>query len=79
MKDQHGKKEPTQPGHRGETGGDATATFIIVLALRSRGEGGETQWRWRVRSMETGEERQFLHVADVLAYVATQTGVPLPG
>ncbi len=53
-------------------------TFVIVLALEAHGVAVEPEWRWRVRSVQTGEEARFRKVADVLAYVAVQAGVPAP-
>lgn len=52
--------------------------FIIVLTLESRGQSTELEWRWRVRSVQTGEERQFREVADVLAFVATRANASIP-
>jgi hypothetical protein len=57
---------------------DSPVAFVIVLTFESRGQSRQMEWRWRVRLVQTGEERQFREVADVLAFVAMRTNAPIP-
>lgn len=55
-----------------------TTSFVMTLWLESRQASGEPEWRWRVTQVRTGEQRHFRRLADVLAYVSINAGVPAP-
>lgn len=54
------------------------ASFVIVLWAEPQGMAIEPEWRWRVRSAQTGDETHFHRVAELLAYVAGETGLREP-
>lgn len=55
-----------------------TVSFVMRLWLEGgRQESG--QWRWHVHHVQSGEERYFRKLADVLAFVAEKAGVAGPG
>ena len=81
MKDRHAKRYSGQEASLTAGQGEAAArgssvSFVIVLTLESR--ASELEWRWRVRSVQTGEERHFREVADVLAFVAMRADASFP-
>ena len=53
-------------------------SFVITLWLEPT-EGDQPEWRWRVTEMETGAQRYFRKLADMLAYVSERAGVSPPG
>lgn len=53
-------------------------SFVISLWLEPQVTSEEPAWRWRVVQVGTGETRYFHNLADMLAYVSKQTGVPAP-
>ncbi len=83
MKGEHATNQPA-PDRRGEFDNDEslsqdkTVAFVIVLTLEPGNVGTVPEWRWRVRSVQTGEERHFRRIADVLAYVAATSAVGAP-
>ncbi len=54
-------------------------TFVIVLWLESASPPDRPEWRWRVTRVDTNERHYFNRLADLLAYVSTETGVEAPG
>lgn len=55
-----------------------TTSFVMTLWLEPQQASGEPEWRWRVTQVRTGEQRYFHRLADVLAYVSINAGVPAP-
>ncbi len=53
-------------------------SFVVVLWLESRHTGQDAEWRWRVRCVQTGDEKCFRRVGDVLTFVADEAGAPPP-
>lgn len=55
------------------------ALFVISLWLEPTPMQHKPEWRWRVVMVQSGEERYFHRLGDLLAYVGAIAGVPPPG
>lgn len=53
-------------------------SFVMTLWLEPMDPPGQAEWRWRVVQVLTGEQRYFRSLADLLAYVSDEAGVPPP-
>ncbi len=54
-------------------------SFVLRLWLESAG-GTPSEWRWRVQHVQSGQERYFRSLADVLDFVSICAGLaPPPG
>lgn len=53
-------------------------SFVMTLWLEPREVKAEPEWRWRVSHVQTGEQAYFRRLTDMLAFVASRSGVPGP-
>jgi len=53
-------------------------SFVVVLWLESGQPGEDAEWRWRVRCVQSGDEKCFRRLQDMLAFVAGQAGTSPP-
>jgi hypothetical protein len=51
---------------------------VITVWLEPREAEASPEWRWRVVHAQTGEEASFTRLAEVLAFITTQSGIPAP-
>ena len=52
-------------------------SFVLTLWLEPSSEEAP-QWRWRVRHVQSGEDRYFARIVDVLRFTAERAGVSPP-
>ena len=52
-------------------------SFVLRLWLEPTTKGSP-DWRWKAHHVQTGEERYFSHLADVLDFVAACSQAPPP-
>jgi len=80
MKGHSEKKEAAEvQGGGGVTDRRAsTVSFVMTLWLEPQEVKAEPEWRWRVCHVQTGEQTHFRRLGDVLAFVASRSGVPGP-
>ena len=55
-----------------------SVSFVLTLWAEPREVTADPEWRWKVRHIQSDEQAYFTHIADVLTYVASQTGLPTP-
>ena len=53
------------------------ASFVMRLWLESR-EPQPTEWRWHVTHIQSGSEKYFRSLDDVMEFVAACAGAPAP-
>jgi len=53
-------------------------SFVIRLWLERRPTADAPCWRFQVRHVQSGEQAHCLTLADVVAFIARQSGVPGP-
>ena len=53
-------------------------SFVITLWLEPTEADDQPEWRWRVTDVETGAQRYFRKLPDLLAYVSERSGVSPP-
>ena len=53
-------------------------SFVLTLWVEPRDTGADPEWRWKVSHVQTDQQAYFANVADVLSYVASQSGLPAP-
>ncbi|MBI2941779.1 MAG: hypothetical protein HYY04_15215 [Chloroflexi bacterium] len=53
-------------------------SFVVRLWLERRELAGPPEWRFQVRHIQSGEQMHCRRLADLLAFVERQTGVPAP-
>ena len=53
-------------------------SFVLTLWAEPREVNADPEWRWKVRHIKTDRQAYFTRVADVLKYVASQSGFPAP-
>lgn len=75
MKARYGKKDVVE-APIGERAG--RVSFVMTLWLEPQETAAEPEWRWRVRHVQTGEQSYFRRLGDVLAFVASRSGIPSP-
>ena len=69
-----GRAEPEKPlDHEIEP-----ISFVMTVWLESREVESEPEWRWRVRRIQTDEIVYFRRVADVVSYIASESGLAGP-
>ncbi len=80
MKESTARKESQSgPGPESALGsGNSGASFVMTVWLEPRESDGDPEWRWRVTHAQTGAEANFTRLADVLTFIATQSGRPPP-
>lgn len=54
------------------------SSFVMRLWLEATVRGCP-EWRWHVQHVQSGEQRYFRRLDDVLEFVAERAGVPPPG
>lgn len=59
-------------------GGDSHTSFVMLLWLEAASNHSSPTWRWRVVHVQTGVERHFARVSDVLGFISSQSGVAPP-
>lgn len=76
MKESSARKESqSDSGAESALGsGSSGASFVMTVWLEPREGDGDPEWRWRVSHAQTGEEAHFRRLADVLTFIATQSG-----
>ena len=52
-------------------------SFVLQLWLESAG-GASSEWRWRVQHVQSGQERYFRSLPDVLDFVSNCAGLAPP-
>jgi hypothetical protein len=52
-------------------------SFVAVLWLESS-ENGEFEWRWKVRCMQSGRQKYFRKIDQLLEFVGKEAGVAPP-
>lgn len=55
--------------------GGTAVSFVMTLWLEP---SAEPEWRWRVTHVQSGHQRYFRRLEDVLAYVSAEAGVAPP-
>ena len=53
-------------------------SFVMTLWLEGAEDTAVPQWRWRVVDARQHQQIYFSELADLLAYVSEQAGVPPP-
>ena len=53
-------------------------SFVMTLWLEGREVEGPPEWRWRVRHVQSGEERCFSRLTEVLAYIEEKARIAPP-
>ncbi len=76
-------KEPREKhiagsGNVGPLEGNEGVSFVLALWAESREAGAGQEWRWRVVHVQSGEQAYFNHLSEVLAFVASESGIPAP-
>jgi len=77
MKESYGK-HPAEDRNVGPTEGNEGVSFVLALWAESREAGAGQEWRWRVVHVQSGEQAYFNHLSEVLAFVASESGIPAP-
>ena len=52
-------------------------SFVLRLWLEPAGEDSP-EWRWQVQHVQSGEQRYFRSLTDILDFVAESTGLEPP-
>lgn len=80
MKEHSARKEAqSDPSAESAQGSRSSgASFVMTVWLEPREGEGDPEWRWRVSHAQTREEAHFRRLADVLAFIATQSGQAPP-
>ncbi len=60
-----------------EAKGREDVSFVLRLWLESAG-GASSEWRWRVQHVQSGQERYFRSLPDVLDFVSICAGLAPP-
>ncbi len=55
-----------------------SVSFVLTLWVEPREVEADPEWRWKVRHVQTDEQAHFTRIADVLAFVASHSGVAAP-
>lgn len=73
-------KRNKSPGAQGGTGeaGRRSTSFVMTLWLEPTDRPDQPEWRWRVTEIQTGEQRYFRRLTDLLTYVSERAGVSPP-
>lgn len=58
--------------------GGATTSFVITLWLEPTQDSARPEWRWRVTDGQSGEQRYFRWLTDLLGFVSERSAVPPP-
>ena len=53
-------------------------SFVMTVWLESREVEAEPEWRWRVRRTQADKIVYFRRVADVVSFIASESGLPGP-
>ncbi len=53
-------------------------SFVMTVWLESREVESEPEWRWRVRRSQADRIVYFNRVADVVSFIANESGLPGP-
>ena len=53
-------------------------SFVMTLWLEGREVEGPPEWRWRVRHVQSGEERCFCRLTEVLSYIEEKARIAPP-
>ena len=61
----------------GEAKAKEGVSFVLRLWLESAG-GASCEWRWRVQHVQSGQERYFRSLPDVLDFVSICAGLAPP-
>lgn len=80
MRARHGTR-PMRAKTDGEDGAPdrgRTTSFVMTLWLEPPRTSDRAEWRWRVTHIQTGEQRYFRRLGDVLTYVSSSSGAPAP-
>ncbi len=80
MKERDAKRENVDEcGHRKEL--DRTpgrVSFVMTVWLEPQDVEAAPEWRWRVLRIGTNDVAYFRRVADVLTFIADDSGLPCP-
>ncbi len=55
-----------------------SVSFVLTLWVEPREVEADPEWRWKVRHVQTDQQAYFRRVADVLEFVASESGLPVP-
>lgn len=71
-------RQQITPGFMAKSGAlKESVSFVVRLWVESPGEGAP-EWRWHLTHVQSGEQRNFRRLADLLEYVAQRSGVAPP-
>lgn len=65
-------------GGRAAGSGSDRVSFVMTLWLEPREVEAEPEWRWRVSHVQSKKQAYFTRLADVLAFITSQSGLPAP-
>lgn len=75
---QEKKHKVTPAGEGAVVSTSSRVSFVITVWLEPQEAEASPEWRWRVVHTQSGDEANFTRLAEVLAFITTQSGTPAP-